>query len=80
MTVSLSSFVRVYPRSFFKPKEFQWCFKKVKGVSRMSQGCFKEVSRVSQESVKEVSKEIAGSFMGISKKFKGCFKEVSKVF
>ena len=69
MTLSLIPFVRSFvTKEFFsKPKEFQWCFKK---VSRMF-----EVLRVFQDSFKNVSSKFYGCLQKISRKFQGCFLE-----
>ena len=72
------------PRVSSSPKEFQWCFKAVKGylkfkgslkdVLRKFKGRFKEVFRMSQGSFREMSMVFQESFKGVSSKIGGHFK------
>ena len=68
--MSLTLCVCLYGTFFFYFKAFKSIkARRLKGVSRVFQECFKSVSRVFQ-----------GCFKGVSRVFQGCFKGVSRVF
>ena len=52
-------------------KSFNDVSRKILGVNRKFQGCYKEVSRVFQESFKSVSRKSQRKFTGVSRKFQG---------
>ena len=56
---------------------FHWLSK---GVSRMSQACFKFQSCSHGIRLMEVSRLFQGSFMGVTRVFQGCLKGVSRMF